>query len=306
MSYTCGWDGGGTHTRVLCLGVGGESLASGAFGPLNPNGASAERVGETVRAAVACMVGAPGGLDACMGLVVGMAGASSASAVRFATEAIRAAGYAGPLAIRGDHEAALAGAIEGSGAVLIAGTGAIAYARGADGALIRVGGYGHLIDDGGSGYAIGRDILAAAVRAEDGRGAPTRLTELLYARMGWHSAGELVTWLYALERGKGDIAALSALLPEALSMGDAAAQRIVESASGALSELALTAFRRLGLREGELALTGGVLCGIPAVRKGVAARCRGALPGVRVIAPRHAPDYGAALMAREKEVFSNG
>ena len=42
---------------------------------------------------------------------------------------VRSAGYPGPLRILGDQEIALEGAIQGHGAVLIAGTGAICFGR---------------------------------------------------------------------------------------------------------------------------------------------------------------------------------
>ena len=42
-------------------------------------------------------------------------------------------------------------AVNGPGAVLIAGTGAVCFGRDAQGNSFRVGGYGYLIDDGGSG-----------------------------------------------------------------------------------------------------------------------------------------------------------
>ena len=51
-----------------------------------------------------------------------------------------------------------------------AGTGSIVYGRNASGLAARAGGWGHMIGDEGSGYWIGREALAAVVRAADGRG----------------------------------------------------------------------------------------------------------------------------------------
>ena len=65
-----------------------------------------------------------------------------------------------------------------------------------------VGGYGYLIDDGGSGYALGRDILTAVVRAADGRGPATALTQAVFAALGVQSVGEIITWLYAPATGQ--------------------------------------------------------------------------------------------------------
>lgn len=79
----------------------------------------------------------------------------------------------------------------------MAGTGAICCGRDGAGNRTRVGGYGYLIDDGGSGYALGRDILTAVVRAADGRGPATALTQAVFAALGVRSVGEIITWLYA-------------------------------------------------------------------------------------------------------------
>lgn len=62
-----------------------------------------------------------------------------------------------------------------SGIVLIAGTGSIAVARLNSGQLLRCGGWGPRIDDGGSGFWIGREALKAVARMLDGRGPKTLL-----------------------------------------------------------------------------------------------------------------------------------
>ena len=166
----CGWDGGGTKTEVCLLDETGR-IASAVFGPLNPNGAARDRVPETVKACVNYMKEQAGSLSEIAGLVVGMAGISNLSARSLLENALADVGWTGPLRLLGDQEIALAGAVEGPGMLLIAGTGSVCCGRDAAGNLFRVGGYGYLIDDCGSGWAIGRDILSAVVRAEDGRAA---------------------------------------------------------------------------------------------------------------------------------------
>ena len=64
---------------------------------------------------------------------------------------------------------------------------------------------------------IGRDILAAVVRAEDGRDRPTGLTSLVMETLGAAEIRELITWLYAPATGKKEVASLARLLAPALS-----------------------------------------------------------------------------------------
>lgn len=297
--FVCGWDGGGTKTQVLCLDAHGERLAEGVFGPLNLNGADSARVVETVRAGVAFMADQPGGLSACAQLVIGTAGVSNEEAVCLLTEAVRAAGYSGGLMLLGDQEIALAGAIEGPGAVLVAGTGSICCGRDETGRTVRVGGYGYLIDDEGSGYALGRDILTAVVRAEDGRCGSTVLTEKVRRVLGTADVRSMVTWLYAPKTGKKEIAALAPLLLEAIAEGDEASVRIADKAARELAALAVAAWRELGLEKGELALAGSILMRYPCIREGVKRRCQEACPQMTVIAPRGSAVQGAARLAYE-------
>jgi N-acetylglucosamine kinase-like BadF-type ATPase len=295
----CGWDGGGTKTEVCLADESGRVQASAVFGPLNPNGASRDQVLETVRQGVRYMAEAAGGLDRIGGLVVGMAGISNRSARTLLEEALSEAGWAGPYRLAGDQDIALAGAVDGPGALLIAGTGSVCSGRDAEGNPFRVGGYGYLIDDVGSGWAIGRDILAAVVRAEDGRRPPTVLTGLVFGRLGVSSVGEMITWLYAPETGKREVAALSSLLPAALDQGDAAAEAVAAKAAADLADLAETGWKKSGLQQGELAVTGSILLKLPAVRGALEQRLRRTCPLLRVTEPRATPAEGAAKMARQ-------
>lgn len=201
-TYVCGWDGGGTKTQVLCLTPEAAWPGEGTFGPLNLNGAEEEKIAATIRESVAFMAGQPGGLAGCGALVIGTAGVSNRAAMELVTRAVRQCGYEGPLRLLGDQEIALAGAIDGPGAVLVAGTGAICCGRDGAGNRTRVGGYGYLIDDGGSGYALGRDILTAVVRAgrwpRPGHGADAGGVRRPGACKG---VGEIITWLYAPATG---------------------------------------------------------------------------------------------------------
>ncbi|MEW1952741.1 BadF/BadG/BcrA/BcrD ATPase family protein [Terrabacter sp. NPDC080008] len=78
----------------------------------------------------------------------------------------------------------------GPGAVVAAGTGAVAFGTDFDGQWRRVDGWGHVLGDAGSAAALGMAGLRAALRAHDGLtdGSPTLLraaTDLLGPPEGW-------------------------------------------------------------------------------------------------------------------------
>ena len=68
-----------------------------------------------------------------------------------------------------------------SGAVVAAGTGVVALGVGRH-SVARVDGWGNIMGDAGSGYWIGREALDAVMRAHDGRGGPTALTDVVRER----------------------------------------------------------------------------------------------------------------------------
>lgn len=77
------------------------------------------------------------------------------------------------------------GALEGEPGVVVAGgTGAVALAVSATGETARADGWGYLLGDAGSGYAIGRQGLDMALRAHDGRGGSEALRVLAERRFG--------------------------------------------------------------------------------------------------------------------------
>ena len=211
---------------------------------------------------------------------------------------IRADGYEGAYMLAGDQAAALYAAHgAGPGAVLISGTGSICFGRNTRGITARAGGRGYKIDDEGSGYAIGRDILSAVVRAQDGRSRPTVLTELVFAQIGTRNLDELVRALYTEGDKRGNLSTYALLLPEAVAQGDAAACAILERAVKELCLLASTVIERLELQRGRLALSGGVLKNDAYVTEGVKAQLGELYPELESFLLATSAAIGAARMA---------
>ncbi len=93
------------------------------------------------------------------------------------------------------------------GIALIAGTGSICFGKNGAGEYARSGGWGHLIGDEGSGYALGRDALAAVARAWDGWGEKTLLSQLLAEQMELDDQKKIISYTYGGDKGR--IAALA-------------------------------------------------------------------------------------------------
>ena len=244
MTYCIAIDGGGTKTEGVLTDVCGRVLARGLGPASNPNDV-------TLPGSVAVLTGLvnqlleQAGLDDRdlpeISLFGGIAGGINygpalEDALRMAYPTV------GALGIRSDVQILLSGELPlGDGACIICGTGSACFLRRGD-ELIRIGGWGYLLDSGGSGYDIGRDALEAVLRAHDGRGEPTMLTDLLTARLD----GEVHTRITEIYReGKPYIAACAPCVFDAAKAGDSVAGHILRRNARALAEYIEAAWRHL-------------------------------------------------------------
>lgn len=166
----------------------------------------------------------------------------------------------GQILIENDVEATLKGLGKNDVSLLISGTGAICYSL-MNGQISRGGGWGHRIGDEGSGYWIGKHIAKAIFRAADGRNKPTLLTELVLAGHHVNSTDELFNLIYSADYTNARLASFSSYLQQAVEMGDAVAQKIMQKAADELVLLATTTLKNAGYsnKAHTLYLNGGIL-----------------------------------------------
>ncbi|XP_037493380.1 N-acetyl-D-glucosamine kinase, partial [Jatropha curcas] len=131
------------------------------------------------------------------------------------------------LYVHNDALAALASGTMGKlhGCVLIAGTGCISYGIAQDGREARASGAGPVLGDWGSGYGIAAQALTAIIRAHDGRGPQTMLTDKILKALDLSSPDELIGWTYA-DPSWARIAALVPVIVSCAEAGDEEANRI--------------------------------------------------------------------------------
>jgi N-acetylmuramic acid 6-phosphate etherase len=271
-----GVDGGGTRARSVLFDPEGRELRR-EEGPAGLVSASDPGRSVSVIAALVQQVAAG---DRITGLCCGLAGAGRQRERATVRAGLEAAQLAESVIIVTDADAALQDAFGArAGVLVIAGTGSIALARGEDGDAHRVGGWGHLLGDEGSGYAIGLAALRAVARAADGRDPPTALTPAVLAATACRAPDELIA--FAAGASKADIAAIAPAVLHCAPMDDAAAA-IRAEAVAALRELGVAAARHAGSASPELAFTGGLLAPQQPLRELLAQSLALALPGCRV------------------------
>jgi glucosamine kinase len=198
--------------------------------------------------------------------------------------------------VASDARTAHLGAFRGEpGALLVAGTGAVALAVDAAGASHLAGGLGPVLGDEGSGGWIGREGCLAAARSIDGRGPPTALAQRCERTFGV-PATQLGALVAASASPAGLFGRFASDVLEAWLAGDEQAGRIAEHAAAHLAAAAIAVLRRLDAQSHRFAVVGG-LSTHPAFTAAVTSRVIAGVPGaVRVPARGDALD-GAALLA---------
>lgn len=200
-----------------------------------------------------------------------------------------------------DADAVLAaGTPEGWGVAVIAGTGSLAVGRGPDGQTSRAGGWGELVGDEGSGYAVALTALRAAAKFADGRGPDTILLSRLMARLKAGSPSEIVTAVHQAGRDRRYLATLAIDVVAAANDGDVIARRILSDAASDLAEMVRAAADKAGLSDlpFPLAVTGGLLLNTSLVRDRIVDSLEAAGLAPSPVTTVADPAYGAVVRAR--------
>lgn len=183
------------------------------------------------------------------------------------------------------------------GAVVAAGTGAVTIAVGAS-LVARIDGWGYSMGDAGSAYWIGNEALHAVMRAYDGRGPVTALTDVVAGH--WPDLEAAYVNLQA-DPGRVRLVASFAESTARLAGSDAVAHGICRRAARELAHSAVTGLLRVG--ESRTDGSGLAVAGMGGVFRSelIAERFRHhvleELPGAVVIDPMGTGVDGASLLA---------
>jgi N-acetylglucosamine kinase-like BadF-type ATPase len=233
-------------------------------------------------------------------ICLGIAGVDREDEARIVRAIMRRIGYKSRVLVVNDALIALvAGTGDAPGIVIIAGTGSIAYGRNAAGEAARAGGWGHMIGDEGSGYWIGREALAAVMRAADGRGPETGLTAEMLAHFQVSEVPRLPRIVYDRELPRAAVAAVCPIVERMGGQGDAVATRILERAANELVLAAQSVAARLSMRGDAFTfcLAGGAFRVVPWLARELPPRLAEIAPRCLVKVLDEEPAVGAVWLA---------
>jgi N-acetylmuramic acid 6-phosphate etherase len=174
-----------------------------------------------------------------------------------------------------------------AGILAVSGTGSCVFGRNGARAA-RAGGWGHLLGDHASAYAVALANLRSLVRHFDRTGRAHPALQRALGHLCLNSPDQLVDWIH--HACKDQIAALAPVVMDA----DPAA--LVDAARQLADDVAVVA-AKLRLAAPDVALTGGLLAHHPKFFKLTARNILRRLPDARVLRPRTGSARGALLLA---------
>ncbi|MEG3842841.1 BadF/BadG/BcrA/BcrD ATPase family protein [Microcoleus sp. herbarium14] len=315
MSYVFGIDGGGTKTICLLMDENKLVLGRGEAGPSNYQTLGIETAKQSIQLAIEQAILSANikvdrhfNLEAiCLGLA-GVGRPKDIEIVQFFVQNLELTNnlpisqllQPQNIVVCSDCAIALVGGIgHASGIVVISGTGSIVFGQNRQGETKRVGGWGYLLGDEGSGYDIAIRGLQAALKFYDGRGVYTILTEKFQVHLGLKNLEELVEVVYRRGWGVKEIAGLAPIVDRAAAEGDRVADDIINSAVAELTLATKTAISGLfnQTEDFEIVTIGGVWGSEANSRGRFEAAISAIAPLAKVISPRYEPAFGAGLLA---------
>ncbi len=301
MAYYIGLDGGGTKTKCVVVDEKMNILSEHIGGPSNFLVFGLSEVTESLLNLISDSVKqADIDISEIDSILLGTAGAGRREdAERLEKSFIQRAGELNltikKFVVESDARIALEGAFSGKpGSILIAGTGSIMFGKDSEGNIHRVGGFGRIFGDEGSGFHIGRSGLTAVAKQLDGRGESTRLSLLLKDKFNITTSKELILAVY---KNNFDIATIAPLVIQAADVGDAICINIIQNEVDELL-LHIESMKKL-ITEDELkiSLIGGTITTDNLYAKLFKEKANN-IEGVIISEPELEPAVGAALMAK--------
>ena len=301
--HVAGVDGGATKTLVAVLELETSKVSLGHGGPANVDAVGIEAAASAVETALNEALGAARIEGGELGVTVfGLAGTVPEEMERRLeqTFSLRAAYFVNDVVT-----AWASGTWLEPGVGVISGTGSHVFGVNAAGESWRTGGWGHVLDDEGSGYWLGLEGMKAALHYRDASGPPTTLLDAAVRFYELEAIEELQELVYNKPLTKAEIAAFAREVATEAEAGDAPARSLIERGANDLAAQVRAPVSVLGLgADGEafpIALIGSVFVRVCLFRELFERAVNEFAPTASFVLPELGPIGGSLLLAVRAE-----
>lgn len=183
--------------------------------------------------------------------------------------------------------------------IALSGTGSCCYGRSPNGTTVKIGGWGHILGDKGSGYEIGLRALKAVVFYLDRDGDWTELGQRILRATQLNDPEQLIAWVQSAT--KDQVAALALEVFVSARSRDNIARDILEGAAHVLAKDAVACARRLATNGDpvEFVFAGGVLQKQPVFATRVRRAIKERWPEAKFTKLTRETAWGAIELARQ-------
>jgi len=303
MKYLIGIDGGGTKTKCIAANIEAKPLYETTSGPSNFLVYRLDKVSETIFNLLEdCIKNISCGFENLAYIVLGTAGAGRKDDVERLEEHFQDYAKSKQVLIKNfkvvsDARIALEGAFSGKpGSILISGTGSIMFGKDSKGEIHRVGGFGRLIGDEGSGYSIGRKGLANLSKFYDGRGKHTMLSKLVENHFGINNSEKLINAVY---KNNFDIASIAQQVIYAAKKDDEVCKKIVDEETDELISHISAMKEKLNQEVMEVSFIGSIITNDNFFSQMLNKKIKERFNDVIVKEAEHQPVMGAVFISKE-------
>jgi N-acetylglucosamine kinase-like BadF-type ATPase len=297
MTIVLGVDGGGTKTLALALDEHGNIIGKGVGG-----GSNYQTIGMDTAINVFADVIKQALRDHQADFSAWcLAGCDSALDEARLHEGLTGIGLAQPFRLYNDAFAVLrAGSRFPYGAAVICGTGFNACGISPTGKQHKLHSLGPLTGDWGGGYNLGEAAIGSLFRADEGRGEPTALQDVVLKALDVPDLEVLAEQITIEKVPYRQISALAPVVFDVANAGDKVAQGIIKRLADEISVAAIAMLTRLDLTnlDVDVVLGGSVMHGRgPLLMDTVTGRITGQFPQANIHRLSEAPVVGAAMLA---------
>ncbi len=301
MKYFIGIDGGGTKTKGVLVDENLNIINEGIGGPSNFLAFEITDVVNSILELLSNLTNDTNiSLNDVQSILIGTAGAGRRDDAERLKNALLKKAKENYLninnfSVESDARIALEGAFTGKpGSILIAGTGSIMFGKDLQNNIHRVGGFGRILGDEGSGFHIGRAGLSALAKSFDGRSNVTLLTKLVKENFNISDSTQLINAVY---KSNFDIPQIAPLVIEAAEKNDDICIDILNSEIDQLVEHISAMKEKINEDLLSVSLIGGTITTDNYYANLFQSRIKD-ITDVKLINAELSPHMGAAIMAK--------
>lgn len=189
---------------------------------------------------------------------------------------------------------------DGAAAMVVSGTGSMAVGKLADGTILHTGGWGYILGDEGSGYALGLEAVKAAICGAEGSADKTALTQKVLEHFNITDIDSLIDIFYDPPISNSEVAKVAPLLFECAKNGDAVANGIITRHAQLLADTVTALLNKMPCGT-PLGMWGGILVNCELFREKFVSLIKEKFPESQVEIIKYPPEYGAVFAAMKED-----